>query len=94
MERITKNHLRHVVAELNAEFGQPADAWQHDESGNLHATPGVFVLDCAYGGYRLSRICTPGGGERDLTPRGTARETYDCIRAFIAGARAAKGGAA
>lgn len=89
-DRITKNHLHRLIAQLNWQFGQDAEAWRRDENGNLRATPGVFVLDCAYGGYRLCRITNEGGGERDLTPRGTARETYDNIRAFMAGAEAAK----
>jgi hypothetical protein len=89
-DRITKNTLRRIVADLNLQFGQDAEAWHRDESGKFSATPGVFVLDCAYGGYRLSRITSEGGGERDITPRGTARETYDQIRAFIAGAKAVK----
>lgn len=51
---------------------------------------GNYTLDCAYGGYRLCRIVNAGGGQRDITLRGTARETYDCIRAFIAGVEAAR----
>jgi hypothetical protein len=94
IERITKNRLRGIVSRLNEQFGQPVDAWTRDESGNLRATPGVFVLDCAYGGYRLSRVISEGGGERDITPRGTARETYDNIRAFMAGVEAAREAAA
>jgi hypothetical protein len=93
-DRITKKHLHRIIHTLNTMFNQDAEAWHRDESGNLRATPGVFVLDCAYGGYRLSRITSEGGGERDITPRGTARETYDNIRAFMAGVEAARGQAA
>jgi len=47
--------------------------------------PGMFVLDAAYGGYRLCQIVTAGGGERDITGRAGARETYELINAFIDG---------
>jgi len=38
----------------------------------------------------LGRICNEGGGEHDLTARGTARETYYAIGAYINGAQAMK----
>jgi len=38
----------------------------------------------------LSRICNESGGEHDLTARGTARETYYAIGAYINGAQAMK----
>ncbi len=56
----------------------------------IQSNTGTFVLDCAYGGYRLGRICNEGGGEHDLTARGTARETYYAIGAYINGAQAMK----
>lgn len=97
--RITKAHLRSRIETLNALFGYPNEPYaeQRDERGGLVANAGTFTLDCAYGGYRLCQMCA-GGGERDLTRRGTARETYDQITAYIAGATAmrrhieAKGG--
>jgi len=47
--------------------------------------PGMFVLDAAYGGYRLCQIVNHDGGERDITSRAGARDTYELINAFIAG---------
>ena len=84
--RINKNQLLYRVKLLNALFGEDEDAWTKGADGQFKANSGTFVLDCAYGGYRLSRICNDGGGERDLTPRATARETYYAINAYIDGA--------
>jgi hypothetical protein len=92
--RITKKHLQHQIDNLNAMFGYSLQAYSKDADGKFTANTGTYVLDCAYGGYRLSQICNENGGERDITPRGTARETYDNIRAFIAGADAARKAAA
>jgi len=86
MARYTKKHLKVRIDRLNDLFGQSREAWTEQPDGTFKSNAGTFVLDCAYGGYRLSRICNDGGGERDLTPRGTARETYDCCAGFEAGA--------
>ena len=90
MERITVSHLKRRIALLNDIFGYPQDAWsgERDSRGGLVASVGTYVLDRANGGYRLCQMCGPNGGERDITPRGTARETYDAINAFIDGADA------
>lgn len=89
--RITKTMLRNRIAILNDMFNQPNNPYaeERDEHGHLTANAGTYVLDCAYGGYRLGQM-RKGGGERDITPRGTARETYDAINAFIAGVEAAR----
>jgi len=88
--RITKSQLEYRVKLLNELFGQRIEARTRGLDGQYSANPGTFVLDCAYGGYRLSRICNESGGEHDLTARGTARETYYAIGAYINGAQAMK----
>lgn len=90
MERITKKTLRLTVALLNREMGLPTSAWLTPTGSGCRANVGVFVLDCAYGGYRLGRIVTEGGGQSDISPRGTARETHDYIMAMIKGIRLAR----
>jgi hypothetical protein len=86
-ERITKAQLRAQLDYLNYLFGYPREPYAEtrDARGGLVTNVGTFTLDCAYGGYRLCQMCE-GGGERDLTNRGSARETYDAIRAVIKGA--------
>lgn len=41
-----------------------------------------LTIDCAYGGYRLCRINTPGSGEYDLTGRMTSRQLMDTMIAM------------
>jgi len=94
MERITKKTLRMAVANLNREMNLPTSAWLTPYGSGIKANVGVFVLDCAYGGYRLCRIASEGGGQSDISPRGTARETYEYIYAMIAGIRLAREAAA
>lgn len=89
-QRITKKTLHAQIEMLNDMFGYSKEAWTKGKDGHYHANPNTYVLDCAYGGYRLSQLCNTGGGERDISPRGTARETYDFINAFIAGVNTAK----
>ncbi len=62
---------------------------QRNEKGGLVANAGNYHLDQAYGGYRLVRMCE-GGGVRDISPRGTKRETYVFCRAFLDGIDAAR----
>ena len=45
-----------------------------------------YGLDYAYGGVRL--VCN--GGSREVSPRGSKRETYEWIQAFRAGWWAAR----
>ena len=83
-DRISKTQLRAAVDRLNDLFGYPREAWGRIEAlgeNAADANVGTYKLDCAYGGYRLCQMCA-GGGERDVTGRGTAREAYDQIRAF------------
>ena len=76
--RITKKDLHKRIERLNGLFGYESDALPH-----------CFRLDCAYGGYRVARLCANGSGESDVSPRGTARETYWHIHMLIAGAEMA-----
>lgn len=85
MDRITIKTLRIAVATLNRLAGNPTEVWTRQTDGSNKAHVGSYVLDAAYGGYRLCQIVGDGGGERDITGRGTARETYNAIHAFRAG---------
>jgi hypothetical protein len=84
--RTTIKTLRTLVETLNTVTGNPVEAYRNDGQ-RCAAIPGVYVLDCAYGGYRLSRIVSETGGERDITPRYGAAVTADLIRAYMQGLR-------
>ena len=74
MDRMTAKKLEANVQFLNYLFKQ------------TKGKNGAFTLDSSYGGYKLSRIVSESGAEKDLTYRGTARETYERINGFIQGA--------
>lgn len=85
--RINKAQLERAIKALNATFGLPDEPYQkeRDERGNLVANAGMFVLDKAYGGWRVERM-SPGGGQNGVSQRGTAREAYDAIQMLMKGA--------
>ena len=87
--RITAKQLLSKIDTLNGLFGYAREAYTRHPDGNFSANVGTFVLDQSYGGYRLCQICGPSGGHRDLTSRGTARETYEAISGVITGVRLA-----
>jgi hypothetical protein len=85
MTRITKEDLKNVLDRINEATDHKLEAWTKDEVGGYRANVGTYVLDWCYGGVRLSQLCNEGGGERDITTRGTKRETYERMRAFLTG---------
>lgn len=85
-DRITKKRLESVLDNLNACFDMESEPYTNTENG-LKANAGVYVLDIAYGGYAVGQM-SEGGGQSTVIGRGTARETYDQIQAYMAGARA------
>ena len=85
--RITITHLRRAIDALNTDCGMPTQVWTRQGNDNV-AHVGCYVLDAAYGGYRLCQIVNPAGGERDITPRYGAAAAYDLIHAYHKGLRA------
>ena len=87
MNRTTIKTLRALVDNLNDQCGMPRKAWVSGILGGGRSIEGCYVLDCAYGGYRLAQIVGATGGERDITPRYGAAVTADLIRAYMDGLR-------
>ena len=46
-------------------YGKKKSRWIKNKEGRLRATKG-WVLDSAYGGYKVAEVVSPSGGERDL----------------------------
>lgn len=92
MGRITIKTLRAVCANLNRMTGSPMEPYKRDADGKLTAQIGCYIIDCAYGGYQLARIMNECGGQTSPFGLGfgTARETYDKMRAYMAGLQDAK----
>ena len=74
--RITKAMCQRQVEMLNTTLhGDEATHTQVD--GRWRSIPERYVIDHAYGGYKLCRYCNEGGGEYEITHyRMTARELY------------------
>ena len=88
--RITIKTLRAQVDALNKMLGKPTQVWTTDGNGVNHSWVGAYVLDAAYGRYRLCQIVTDGGGERDITGLLPAGQCADAIRAYVQGLNDAK----
>jgi len=92
--RITEKDLKNMLARINKEAGYPLEAYTKDEEGRYQPNAGTYLLDYAYGGVRLSQMSMKQGctGQRDITGRGTKRETYERMTAFLYGMQSLKGG--
>ena len=95
--QITMKQLRELVDRLNLVTGENLKPYNHPETAaacwqGLTANVGTYVLDGAYGGWQLARIHNEGGAQSLPLgqSRGTKRETYDRIKAFLLGFEAAK----
>lgn len=85
MSQITKSDLYAVLKRINEITNQQEKAYTND-TYNV----GTYVLDWAYGGVRLGRITNEHGGQIAVTRRGTKREVYYYMQAFISGYIAAR----
>lgn len=87
--RVTKKLLKQKVYNLNSMMGEKTEAYSKTDDGRFRANPGTYVLDMAYGGYRLGRICNEGGGESNVLYAGymKAGECAILIDAYVAGLR-------
>ena len=92
--------MERIVRILNIEAGLDVDgvpSWkdatpEQRARGYYQGGLGWFVWMGAYGGWKLERVITYGGGVRDVLRNGyqTKREAYHGARAFLEGMRAAR----
>lgn len=89
--RITKAELAARLARLNRMLGQKEEAYTMQPDGTHRWNVGTYILDAGFGGWLLTRIAGPTGGEGNpLTGRGTKREAYRAMGLFIEGIHAAR----
>lgn len=88
--RITDKDLEAVVRRLNIETGSPVESYVKDETGKFRSQPGNYHLDYAYGGVAVDRMVGTSGGVTVVIERGTKRETYEKLHAFLRGYAAAR----
>ena len=90
MERITIRNLQNLCAHMNRETGSPLEYCSNKPGERFSANIGHYHIDQAYGGYALDRVMSTGGGVHNVLGRGTARDLYDQMHAWLNGYRAAK----
>ena len=91
-ERITNAMLDQLCKQINEATGSPTHTWTKGADGRMTASLGHYHIDGAYGGVALQRMCSEGGGVTTVIPRGTKRELYDRMRAYMDGIKAGRTG--
>jgi len=89
MRRITKQDLDGLINRLNKLTKSPETSYTKID-GKYRANIGNYRLDGAYGGWKLMRICSEGGGVQDVLHMGycSKPEAYRLIYAYINGIEA------
>lgn len=89
MERITQKDLEYLVKRINEVTKSPIRPWgtlakPYPANG---ANIGNYHLDYAYGGVKLVRMVSKGGGISLISRDGfgTKRQLYSWMQAFLAG---------
>lgn len=83
MQRITQAHLESVLKRINAKAG--FDNPKYSEIGS-------YTLDYAYGGVKLERFVSTGGGVTSITNGfESKRVCYNLMHSFLMGMDAEKG---
>lgn len=93
--RITEKYLRTQIENLNSLVGLAGVPIYRTENGRIiGGNPGVYTLNCAYGGYALHRMSASGStGIVDIFYGYFApRILSDKIAGFMTGISAAKHG--
>jgi hypothetical protein len=86
MSWTTQKDLDGLVSRLNRITESPAE-YSTKLDGVYKANIGHYHLDCAYGGVKLARTITAGGGIRTPVSMGyeSKKDAYYIIAAFISG---------
>ena len=84
MDRITQANLEGSVKRLNAMTDSPEAPYKRINDRCV-AQVGCFLLDGAYGGWKLARIVSESGGQTDISSGGfvSKRELYNQIHSLI-----------
>ena len=82
--RITQKDLEYLADRINESTKSPMKPWNPK---TRKANIGNYHLSYAYGGVKLEKMCTSGGGVTTVSTGGfgTKRELYNWMQAFLAG---------
>lgn len=87
MNRITESNLNFLVKRINEVTGSPAEPYTKLKNGKFKANIGNYHLDWAYGGVKLVRMHSGGGGIKEVLHSGftTKRDLYNQLHSFLIG---------
>lgn len=86
-ERIREANIRAVLSRIAKLTGtHDGSPWKR-EGNRLVAIVGTYLVDSAYGGWKLAQIVNESGGQRDVLYSGyvSRRELYEQMHAYIKG---------
>ena len=72
---VKESDIQEVLDEVNVTLDQPTESNSMGSDGKLKWNIGTYQLGMAYGGYRIEKIVSDGGGVMALTHYDTKRET-------------------
>lgn len=77
--------LKNRIAYLNIKARYALEPYTLNAEGQLKANVGTYLLDCAYGGYKVSQVTNEQGGERDVLGCGyeTKKVLLDRLEKYI-----------
>ena len=82
--RITMKQLQKDIDRLNIELFGSDQISERDENNRLRWFPNRYVLDAAFNGYKLNRICKDGHGESSVSEiRQNAKGLSIVIRSIL-----------
>ena len=86
MARISIKQLENVVNHLNRITGHNEKPYTR-VNDRLVASVGTYILDGAYGGWKLCQMANESGGQRDVLSTGycSKPELYTAIHCYISG---------
>lgn len=87
MERIRRKDLDVLVDRINMVTGSPMASYTKTDKMPYKANIGNYYIEGAYGGVKLVRIVSDGGGIENISTGGfgTKRELYNWMQAFLEG---------
>lgn len=83
--KVTKRDLNILLIRINTVTDNALEPWVMVK-GKLKASVGTYLIDSAYGGYKLAQLTNEAGGQRDITYGFVSKtELYFQMQAFLAG---------
>ena len=93
MSKTTIKDLESLCERINVATNSPLKPYAKLKSGEFRANAqiGCYLLDGAYGGYKLARITNKGGGQTDITQGYDPKSIlWDKMYAFLNGVEAGR----